>query len=625
MNLSNITSHMSMPNIGPDHEIHADRAAATTLTSADYHAIWEKWASEAIPGANEQRDQAVARMKECLENNADRLNLHNLDLTSLPDTLPPCNELEISNNNITELPTLPNNLQRLMAICNQLRTLPDTLPEHLLSLYVASNKLERLPENLPESLYRLNVCDNPSLQFPNNWPSNLMYLNIADCELTELPTLPNTLTELSADFNQLRTLPDTLPISLLRLSVTSNQLTQLPETLPASLSFLMVLGNSLTALPENLPSSLSCIGAEYNQFSQLPDLARLPQNCEFLLEGNPLSASTLLALQHLRTNPYYQGPQIICRELDDLPPASLSNIVAIWLVPEQQNTLAGDWANIETEANSAAFSVFLHRLATTKNTENIPEFKQQIAAWLLQLAGSPTLREQTFLIAQEASATCEDRITLTHNDMQKAVMLHEVEKGQYDTQLPELMARGREMFRLEQLENIAREKVKILKTLNVHSVDDIEVYLAYQVKLRESLELFSVSKEMRFFGVSHVTEDDLLSAEKRVKTTENHDFPRWLSQWSPWKSVVQRIEPERYAAAVEKQYHALENIYPDKLAAELAANGMTGDVDANRIVGKRINDELMGEIDMALTHEVLSAKGASSLLDNLWMEYLISP
>ncbi|WP_181251963.1 NEL-type E3 ubiquitin ligase domain-containing protein, partial [Yersinia pseudotuberculosis] len=467
----------------------------------------------AIPGANEQRGQAVARMKECLENNADRLNLHNLDLTSLPDTLPPCNELEISNNNITELPTLPNNLQRLMAICNQLRTLPDTLPEHLLSLYVISNKLERLPENLPESLETLDVSDNPSLQFPNNWPSNLKYLNIADCELTELPTLPNTLTALYADRNQLRTLPDTLPISLLKLSVTSNQFTQLPETLPASLSFLMVLGNSLTALPENLPSSLRCIGAEYNQFSQLPDLARLPQNCELLLEGNPLSTSTLLALQHLRTNPYYQGPQIICRELDDLPPASLSNIVAIWLVPEQQNTLAGDWANIETEANSAAFSVFLHRLATTQNAENIPEFKQQIAAWLLQLAGSPTLREQTFLIAQEASATCEDRITLTYNDMQKAVMLHEVEKGQYDTQLPELMARGREMFRLEQLENIAREKVKILKTLNVHSVDDIEVYLAYQVKLRESLELFSVSKEMRFFGVSHVTTDDLLSAE----------------------------------------------------------------------------------------------------------------
>ncbi|CNC65708.1 leucine-rich repeat domain-containing protein [Yersinia similis] len=310
MNLSNITSNTPMPNIGPDREIHSDRAAATALTQADYYAIWEKWENDPRTVAGEQRGQAVARMKECLDNNADRLNLHNLDLTSLPDTLPPCNELYISNNNITELPTLPNNLQRLMAICNQLRTLPDTLPEHLLSLYVTSNKLERLPENLPESLETLNVCDNPSLQFPNNWPSNLKYLNIADCELTELPTLPNTLTELYADFNKLRTLPDTLPTSLLKLSVTSNKFTQLPETLPASLSFLMVLCNSLTALPENLPRSLSCISAEYNQFSQLPDLARLPQNCELLLEGNPLSAGALQELQHIQTDPHYQGPQI---------------------------------------------------------------------------------------------------------------------------------------------------------------------------------------------------------------------------------------------------------------------------------------------------------------------------
>ncbi|WP_071991278.1 MULTISPECIES: NEL-type E3 ubiquitin ligase domain-containing protein [Yersinia pseudotuberculosis complex] len=75
---------------------------------------------------------------------------------------------------------------------------------------------------------------------------------------------------------------------------------------------------------------------------------------------------------------------------------------------------------------------------------------------MLQLAGSPTLREQTFLIAQESTETCDDRVALTYNHMQKAVMAHEVEKGEYDTQLPELMARGRELFRLEQLENIAR-------------------------------------------------------------------------------------------------------------------------------------------------------------------------
>ncbi|WP_059212235.1 NEL-type E3 ubiquitin ligase domain-containing protein [Yersinia pestis] len=604
MNLSNITSNVSMPNIEPDREIHSARTSTAALTPADYYAIWEKWENDPRTVAGEQRGQAVARMKECLENNTERLDLDELGLTSLPDTLPPCNKLNIIENKLTELPTtLPDNLQTLNAAFNQLRTLPNTLPASLLSLNVYGNELERLPESLPEGLKKLDVGRNESLQRPNRLPPNLESLGMANCRLTELPTLPNSLEKLEVDNNQLHTLPDTLP---------------------ALLSSLLVSSNRLTALPENLPGSLRDIYAKDNQLSQLPDLAHLPQNCSIRLDGNPFSTSTLQALQHLYINLDYQGPRISCRELDNLPPVSLRNIVATWVPPEQQKSLAEDWAKIEKETNSGDFNVFLCRLATTQNVKNIPEFKQQIAAWLLQLAGSFTLREQTFLIAQEASATCEDRITLTHNDMQKAVMLHEVEKGKYDEKLPELIARGREMFRLEQLENIAREKVKTLKTLNVHSVDDIEVYLAYQVKLRGSLELSSVNKEMRFFGVSDVTTDDLLSAETRVKTAENQDFPRWLSQWSPWKSVVQRIEPERYAAAVEKQYHALENIYPDKLAAELAANGMTGDVDANRIVGKRINDEIMEEIDMALTHEVLSAKGASSLLDNLWMESLIS-
>ncbi|WP_412125782.1 NEL-type E3 ubiquitin ligase domain-containing protein [Yersinia pestis] len=604
MNLSNITSNVSMPNIEPDREIHSARTSTAALTPADYYAIWEKWESEAIPGTDEQRRFAVECMKDCLEKNTYHLCLRDLNLASLPDILPPCNELDLMGNKLTELPTtLPDNLQTLNAAFNQLRTLPNTLPASLLSLNVYGNELERLPESLPEGLKKLDVGRNESLQRPNRLPPNLESLGMANCRLTELPTLPNSLEKLEVDNNQLHTLPDTLP---------------------ALLSSLLVSSNRLTALPENLPGSLRDIYAKDNQLSQLPDLAHLPQNCSIRLDGNPFSTSTLQALQHLYINLDYQGPRISCRELDNLPPVSLRNIVATWLPPEQQKSLAEDWAKIEKETNSGDFNVFLCRLATTQNVKNIPEFKQQIAAWLLQLAGSFTLREQTFLIAQEASATCEDRITLTHNDMQKAVMLHEVEKGKYDEKLPELIARGREMFRLEQLENIAREKVKTLKTLNVHSVDDIEVYLAYQVKLRGSLELSSVNKEMRFFGVSDVTTDDLLSAETRVKTAENQDFPRWLSQWSPWKSVVQRIEPERYAAAVEKQYHALENIYPDKLAAELAANGMTGDVDANRIVGKRINDEIMEEIDMALTHEVLSAKGASSLLDNLWMESLIS-
>ncbi len=588
MNLSNITSNTPMPNIGPDREIHADRAAATTLTSADYHAIWEKWASEAIPGANEQRDQAVARMKECLENNAKRLELDRLGLTSLPKIW----------------------------------------PASLSVLDLGVNVLTQFPQNLPEGLKSLNVSSNRQLQeWPDPLPSSLEDLYITGCGFTTLGSLPPNLQELRAHHNQINTLPDTWPASLLVLDLCQNALTQFPQNLPEGMKDLLLSYNrQLQQGTSSLPSSLKHLYIARCGFTELSEaITRLPLTCQINM-GQwepeytrlvPVYTRTLLRAREVRLAQEAQQER-------PSPISKLSDVIATWLPAEQQDKLAGNWATIEQEDNAPAFSAFLSRLADTVSAKENPEFILQVAIWLAQLAGSPTLREQTFLIAQEASATCEDRITLTHNDMQKAVMLHEVEKGKYDEKLPELIARGREMFRLEQLENIAREKVKTLKTLNVHSVDDIEVYLAYQVKLRGSLELSSVNKEMRFFGVSDVTTDDLLSAETRVKTAENQDFPRWLSQWSPWKSVVQRIEPERYTAAVERQYSALENIYPDKLAAELAANGMTGDVDANRIVGKRINDEIMEEIDMALTHEVLSAKGASSLLDNLWMESLIS-
>ncbi|MGP9293963.1 NEL-type E3 ubiquitin ligase domain-containing protein [Yersinia pseudotuberculosis] len=608
MNLSNITSNVSMPNIGPDREIHADRAAATALTPADYHAIWEQWESEAIPGANEQRDQAVARMKECLENNAERLELNRLGLTSLPEIW----------------------------------------PTSLSSLDLSDNVLTQFPQNLPEGLDYLNVSSNRRLQeWPDSLPSSLKDLCITSCGFTTLGSLPPNLQDLRANHNQINTLPETWPASLLLLDLCQNALTQFPQNLPEGMEDLTLSYNrQLQQGTSSLPSSLKFLDIVRCGFTELSEaITSLPITCQINMGQRGSSGYTHLIPENVREllldremdrqvwmelGPYIlrarEREVLLAQEAQQERPSptinNLSDVIATWLPAEQQDKLAGNWATIEQEDNAPAFSAFLNRLADTVSAKENPEFILQVAIWLAQLAGSPALREQTFLIAQEASATCEDRITLTHNDMQKAVMLHEVEKGKYDEKLPELIARGREMFRLEQLENIAREKVKTLKTLNVHSVDDIEVYLAYQVKLRGSLELSSVNKEMRFFGVSDVTADDLLSAETRVKTAENQDFSRWLSQWSPWKSVVQRIEPERYAAAVEKQYHALENIYPDKLAAELAANGMTGDVDANRIVGKRINDEIMEEIDMALTHEVLSAKGAISLLDSQWMEYI---
>lgn len=49
--------------------------------------------------------------------------------------------------------------------------------------------------------------------------------------------------------------------------------------------------------------------------------------------------------------------------------------------------------------------------------------------------------------------------------MQKAELLNRIERGEYDDRWPELVTAGREMFRLERLERIARKKVETLRSV----------------------------------------------------------------------------------------------------------------------------------------------------------------
>ncbi|MGN8544616.1 NEL-type E3 ubiquitin ligase domain-containing protein [Bradyrhizobium sp. 13971] len=72
--------------------------------------------------------------------------------------------------------------------------------------------------------------------------------------------------------------------------------------------------------------------------------------------------------------------------------------------------------------------------------------------------------------------------------------------------------------------SIARQKVNSLRF-----VDEIEVYLAYQVKLRDRLDLQLIAPDMRFYEVSYVTEHDLTAAETQVRNQEEAGFADYLA------------------------------------------------------------------------------------------------
>ncbi|MBJ6064260.1 E3 ubiquitin--protein ligase [Salmonella enterica subsp. enterica serovar Derby] len=503
-------------------------------------------------------------------------------LTSLPVLPPGLQELSVSDNQLASLPALPSGLCKLWIFGNQLTSLP-VLPPGLQELSVSDNQLASLPA-LPSELCKLWAYNNQLTSLPM-LPSGLQELSVSDNQLASLPTLPSELYKLWAYNNRLTSLP-ALPSGLKELIVSGNRLTSLP-VLPSELKELMVSGNRLTSLPM-LPSGLLSLSVYRNQLTRLPEsLIHLSSETTVNLEGNPLSERTLQALREITSAPGYSGPIIRFDMAGASAPRetrALHLAAADWLVParEGEPAPADRWHMFGQEDNADAFSLFLDRLSETENFIKDAGFKAQISSWLAQLAEDEALRANTFAMATEATSSCEDRVTFFLHQMKNVQLVHNAEKGQYDNDLAALVATGREMFRLGKLEQIAREKVRTLAL-----VDEIEVWLAYQNKLKKSLGLTSVTSEMRFFDVSGVTVTDLQDAELQVKAAEKSEFREWILQWGPLHRVLERKAPERVNALREKQISDYEETYRMLSDTELRPFGLVGNTDAERTIGAR--------------------------------------
>ncbi|ENC5518976.1 E3 ubiquitin--protein ligase, partial [Salmonella enterica] len=359
----------------------APPATAAPQTPAEYDAVWSEW-RKAVPAEEScGRAATVQRMRACLNNGSRELNVGESGLT----------------------------------------TLPDCLPAHITKLIIPHNNLTRLPA-LPPGLRLLSVSGNP---------------------LTRLPALPSGLWSLAVNNTQLTRLP-VLPPGLQLLTVTDTQLTDLPA-LPPGLQMLLVRNNPLTSLPE-LPSGLQTLWVTDSRLTHLPEsLIHLSSAATVNLEGNPLSERTLQALLDITSAPDYSGPTIHFNMAGASAPRearALHLATADWLtpVPEGEPAPADRWQMFGQEDNATAFSLLLDRLSETENFKKDAGFKAQISSWLTELAEDEELRARTFVMATEATSSCEDRVTFFLHQMRNVQLVHNAEKGEYDDNLAALVA-----------------------------------------------------------------------------------------------------------------------------------------------------------------------------------------
>ncbi|APD13283.1 hypothetical protein RO07_09425 [Pandoraea pulmonicola] len=530
-----------------------------------------------------------------------RLDARRNELIHLPELPAGLTRLDVRDNGLIHLPELPADLTTLDVGCNRRLCKLPALPAGLKTLVADWNRLFELPM-LPTGLAVLNVYANRLSELPA-LPESIKTLDVSCNRLTHWPALPAGLTTLDVSYTRLTHLP-ALPAGLEELDVSGNQLAQLPE-LPAGLKKLWADSSQLTVLP-TLPASLTTLHVPSNRLAHLPpSVFSMPYEGHVNAEDNSFLPEFLKQAHTVMLAPGYNGPQIRFSKAFRL----VDGAVRDWLSNDEQTQIRR-WQAHSEEAHAAVFARFLIRLKADVNDN--AEFKAGVAKWLTKLSQDGELRRLTFRAVQGATEACEDRVALTYNDLTKLSHAHAVSRGDYDNRIVEIVERGRGAFRLDALEKIARKKA-----LAVRRNHEIEVYLAYQVKLRDQLHLPTDIANMHYFNYSRVTPQDLESAEQEVLSREREEFPQYfLVEWEPWQQVLARLNPE----GVERAHQKLQDMLPSydrEVAARLASLGLPEDHETQAQVGVNLMKTQQLAVYGELTRELLRKRGEEALMDRI--------
>ncbi|MBM3207666.1 MAG: hypothetical protein FJZ57_03560 [Chlamydiae bacterium] len=439
------------------------------------------------------------------------------------------------------------------------------------------DRIKDLPDifddvGISSRLTKLDISNRGLDSIPSSIASltNLTELNLSHNCLNPVPRciekLEN-LSKLSLRSNQLQTLPDfiaNLP-RLTALNLAKNRFRTIPQIVYSmnNLQFLSFFANQIESISAEISnlSSLRILNLTNNQLRDLPNsILDLSASCELNLENSGLSNTVLDRIRDASLEEHYTGPRMMFsvheENLEIIANPTINESLDILFSKAGVSNFYGFENNFPKlhqytlkKHTSQSLSSWLSRLSLMQQSARDGEsgLAKKIISYLELAQHNDDFRESFFNLIHGAASTCGDRMALSVLHLGLQYNLTSMDKSNLK-KYADFLIHGPWM--VDQLEQIAREKVQTLRF-----VDEIEVFLAYPVKLKNKLDIQIDVSEMLYFRCSGVTIEDLDAAESSIKEmiSGNDSIPNILVQRKDWMDALTLNFPDEMSAILEER------------------------------------------------------------------------
>jgi hypothetical protein len=341
-------------------------------------------------------------------------------------------------------------------------------------------------------------------------------------------------------------------------------LTHLPAGLRVQGNLVMRTCPSLTHLPEGLYVQGYLVLSVCTALTALPEIILQWERIEesyphmIFLENTGISLQTRRRLEQWagQQDPQQCGIQLHFSEFQATGLTSCTNLQQAWSFWQEaapdKAIAAGSQpppAHPFMHLDAAGHNTLMRYLGGLRNTAEYRNLHTRTVLIDRVAALATSLRnlseaEAALAVLEVAMSSCEDRLISGLDHIEQGLR---VRAALRTGNLEALHALGLAELKLQVVRAHARTKVESLV-----AVDEVEVYLLYETRLAEALDLPVATRTMRYSAP--VTEADLHQAAlaARAAAADPQQRKQFLQAWPPWQQAQRAVEAKalRYDAMV---------------------------------------------------------------------------